>query len=83
MVCETVKLPSGGTAIICSSRRRPRCSCGQLAPFLCDWKVPNKRSGTCDEPLCADCASSPTADKHLCLKHQVAFEKWKQGRARQ
>lgn len=77
MACEVVSLPAGGTAIVCSSLKRQRCSCGQAAPFLCDWKVPARRSGTCDAPICAGCASSPAADKHLCLTHQVAFEKWK------
>ncbi len=83
MVCEVVSLPAGGTAIVCSTRRRQRCSCGQTAPFLCDWKVPAKRSGTCDAPICTGCANSPAANKHLCPKHQVAFESWKAERARQ
>ena len=77
MPCDLVQLPLGGNVIICTTGRRRRCSCGQAAPLLCDWKVPGKKSGTCDQPICAGCASSPAVEKHLCLKHQVAFEQWK------
>ena len=80
MPCDFVTLPQGGTAIVCSSGRRARCSCGQPAPFLCDWKVEAKRSGTCDAPICAGCASEPAPNKHLCVTHQVAFERWKADR---
>lgn len=74
-------MPTGGAAIVCSSGRRQRCSCGQPAPFLCDWKVEGKRSGTCDAPICKGCASEPSRDKHLCVTHQVAFERWKAARS--
>ena len=81
MPCDLVNLPTGGKAIVCSSGRRVRCSCGQRAPFLCDWKVPGKKSGTCDAPICGGCASSPSPEKHLCVSHQVEFERWKSERA--
>lgn len=51
MTCERVTLPDGGAAIVCSSRRRRRCACGAPATLLCDWKVPGRRTGTCDAPL--------------------------------
>lgn len=66
MACETVRMPGGGMAIVCSSRRVPRCACGRRAPLLCDWKVPSKKSGTCDAPLCNRCATAPAHEKHLC-----------------
>ena len=81
MPCEVVTMPTGGRAIICSTGRRKRCACGRPAPFLCDWKVPARRSGTCDAPLCATCATSPAEEKHLCLAHAQAYEQWKAARA--
>jgi hypothetical protein len=77
MTCEHVTLPNGARAIICSSRRRRRCACGRPATLLCDWKVPARRSGTCDRPICADCATSPVPDKDLCPAHATAFAEWK------
>lgn len=78
MACDLVQLPRGGTAIVCSSGPRPRCdSCGRPAPYLCDWKVPEHRSGTCDAKICAICASNPAIEKHLCPEHARAFEQWK------
>ncbi|WP_138984465.1 hypothetical protein [Sphingobium yanoikuyae] len=77
MPCEVVPMPSGGAAIICSNGRRKRCACGRPAPFLCDWKVPARRSGTCDAPICDRCAISPATEKHLCPAHARAFQAWK------
>lgn len=74
MVCERVPLTGGGSAIVCSSRRRPRCACGRPAPLLCDWKVPIRKSGTCDAPICHDCAAEVGADKHLCPAHDSAWQ---------
>ncbi|SEI69487.1 hypothetical protein SAMN05518849_101585 [Sphingobium sp. AP50] len=81
MPCQHVRLPTGGTAIVCSSGRRPQCACGQPAPLLCDWKVPARRSGTCDAPICRACAISPAPDKDLCPAHAQDFETWKAARA--
>lgn len=77
MPCHHVNI--GGTrAIVCTSRgRRPKpCSCGSGKPadLLCDWKVPNKRSGTCDRPLCAACSHVPAPNKDLCPEHA---KQWK------
>lgn len=81
MTCEHVALPGGGTAIVCSSAKRPRCECGRAAPLLCDWKVSDRKSGTCDAPICDRCATSPAPEKDLCPRHTREFEAWKQERA--
>ena len=75
MTCEHVSLPGGGTAIVCSSTRR--CKCGHRATLLCDWKAPERKSGTCDAPLCARCTFSPAPVKDLCPAHHQAFNEWK------
>ncbi len=77
MVCQTVSMPSGGTAIVCSSRRSQRCACGRRAPLLCDWKVPTRKSGTCDKPICSRCSTSPAPGKDLCPAHAKAYTQWK------
>lgn len=80
MTCHHVSLPGGGSAIVCTSGRAQRCSCGNRATLLCDWKMPNKRSGTCDAPLCPRCTTSPAPDKDLCKKHADAWAARKAGR---
>lgn len=77
MICETVTLPDGGRAIVCMSGQRKRCACGRPATLACDWKVPTRRSGTCDAPICERCTTVPAPDKDLCPKHAEAFEAWK------
>lgn len=79
MVCERFTLPGGGTAIVCSSRQR--CACGARANLLCDWKVPARKSGTCDAPICARCSTSPAPEKDLCPKYAAALKEWKATRA--
>jgi hypothetical protein len=77
-VCENVPLPGGGFAIICGGRHRPRyCACGRESTFLCDWKVSEKKSGTCDAPICKAHALQVAPDKHLCPLHQGMWERWK------
>jgi hypothetical protein len=80
MTCEHVHLPDGSAAIVCSSHSRQRCACGRRATQLCDWKVPGKKSGTCDAPLCSRCTTSPAPDKDLCAKHVQAFAEWRAAR---
>jgi hypothetical protein len=80
MTCTPVSLPGGGAAIVCNDRRRRRCKCGRPATLLCDWKVPTKKSGTCDKPVCISCTFSPAPDKDLCAEHALAFGMWKAGR---
>lgn len=76
MICDRISLPDGSSAIVCSAGRRKRCSCGRPATLLCDWKVPTRRSGTCDADLCASCTTSPAPDKDLCPEHAEAFRQW-------
>lgn len=80
MTCTVVKLPTGETAIVCTRTRRRRCACGRVAPLLCDWKVPARKSGTCDAPICGACTTSPAPDKDLCPEHARAWEAWKERR---
>lgn len=79
MVCQRVPLPGGGSAIVCGPRQRKRkcVGCGKPADLLCDWKVPARKSGTCDKPVCSRCATSPAPDKDLCPDHGVAYQEWK------
>lgn len=76
MACQSISLPGGGTAIVCTRERPARCACGHLHTRLCDWKVPDRKSGTCDAPLCAVCSTSPAPDKDLCPDHAEAWRKW-------
>lgn len=75
MPCRQVKLPGGGTAIVCSRGRRQRCACGRPAELLCDWKVKGKKSGTCDRPICVVCAYQPALGKDLCPEHTEAWRR--------
>lgn len=72
MTCEFVDLGNGARAIVCGPKRaKSRCaSCGKRAGLLCDWKVADCRSGTCDTPICADCTHSPAPGKDLCPAHR-------------
>lgn len=81
MTCEHITLPGGGRAIVCSGHKAERCACGRRATLLCDWKVPKRRTGTCDQPICAACTTSPAPGKDLCPDHAREFEAWKAGRA--
>lgn len=77
MGCERIALPGGGAAIVCGTRTRTRrCACGRPATLLCDWKVPGRRSGTCDKPICDDCTTSPARGKDLCPAHAAALREW-------
>ena len=86
MGCERVPLPNVGFAIVCGTRAsrgqraQDRCACGRRATRLCDWKVPERKSGTCDAPICASCSTSPAPDKDLCPTHAAAFREWQAAR---
>jgi hypothetical protein len=85
VTCEHVRLPGGGTAIVCGPRRsHDRCRCGRIATLACDWKMPKgttvRKTGTCDKPLCERCTVSPAPDKDLCPTHAEAFEAWRSRR---
>lgn len=74
MKCTRVKMPNGGTAIVCGPRRPvKRCACGAPGTLLCDWKMPDK---TCDKPICPAHAREVAADKHLCPEHSAAYDQW-------
>lgn len=70
MGCQRVTV-DGVAAIVCGPDRR--CRCGRKADRLCDWKDAGKKSGTCDTPLCAKCATSPAPEKDLCPRHAAEW----------
>lgn len=77
-MCLHMKFADGSTAIICGTRQRQQyCACGRVSAFLCDWKVPGKKSGTCDRPMCKSHAANVAPDRDLCPEHAQAFEAWK------
>jgi len=74
MTCEHVKIPDGGYAIVCGrSQRSQHCKCGRPSTRMCDWKVPSRKSKTCDAPLCDRCTHSPAPDKDLCAEHAAIW----------
>ena len=70
---------NGATGFICGPGPK-RCGCGNRSVFLCDWKVPERKSGTCDADLCGACATSPEKDKHLCPAHRTAWAEWRKAK---
>lgn len=83
MGCEYVNA-GGIRAIVCGrGHGRKRCkACGSpTADRQCDWKVPGKKSGTCDVHLCSKCSTQPAPDKDLCPTHAKAWEQMKATRA--
>lgn len=79
MACERITLPGGTTAIVCGPRKpKKRCGCGRPADLLCDWMVDG---GTCDQPVCDRCTTSPAPDKDLCPAHADEFKAWAARRA--
>jgi hypothetical protein len=79
--CTLFQLPDGSRGIVCTSEPAKRCRCGKRATLLCDWKVPARKSGTCDAPICTSCAASPAPDKHLCTAHAEQWRLWQARRA--
>jgi hypothetical protein len=76
-VCEHIQFPGGGgTVIICGVKPVKYCACGHGAAFLCDWKVPGRKSGTCDAPICTRHAKQVAPGKHLCPLHQHQWDDW-------
>jgi hypothetical protein len=72
MPCTPVKLAGGQTAIICTGRR-PRRKCSvckeRLAQRECDYPDQQRKSGTCDKPLCTRCAVSGGDNIDFCPSH--------------
>lgn len=81
MPCTPFQLADGSRGIVCSGRTSTRCACGRPAPLLCDWKVPEHRTGTCDTPICRSCSTSPAPDKDLCPQHARAYAAWRAERS--
>ena len=81
MPCTPFQLPDGSRGIVCGRGPVQRCKCGRPATLLCDWKVPDKQTGTCDAPLCEACTTSPAPEKDLCAKHAREWEAMKAARA--
>jgi hypothetical protein len=77
-MCDEIKLPDGKAVIVCGLRgSKPKfCACGREAKFLCDWKVRDSKSGTCDRPLCVQHGKQVAPLKHLCPEHQRRWEDW-------
>jgi len=86
MTCEHIRLPDGTGMIVCGSKPWPRSkvrclNCGSPADLLCDWKVHDRKSGTCDAPICSRCTTSPAPEKDLCPEHAAAWQRWKEARS--
>lgn len=79
MPCYRVNV-GGTTALVRMSKRQKRCACGAVATRECDYKVPGKRSGTCDKGICDGCTFSPADNKDICQKHAPAVRAWMQRR---
>lgn len=75
MPCTHVSLPGGGHAIVCGPKPRFKpCRCGNKPTVLCDWKVPERPTRTCDAPLCPTCTYVPAPDKDLCPTHAAEWK---------
>lgn len=76
MTCIPVRLPGGGTAIVCTrgSRRTPRCSmakCERPGRYQCDAKNALGH-GTCDRWLCEMHRTSAGGNVDYCPDHGPA-----------
>ena len=85
MTCERHEFAPGHFAIVCGSKPWPRSkvrclSCGKPGDLLCDWKVPGRKTGTCDKPICTRCTTSPAPEKDLCPEHAAAWADWQKAR---
>jgi len=68
---EIVRMPGGGTAIVCYSgkqqRNLPSCKCGRRSTLQCDF--PLLHGKTCDRYLCRGCAIKVGPDRDYCPDH--------------
>ena len=73
-----MQMPDGTVGIVCGGHARTKycVACGRAADLLCDWKVKDKKSGTCDAPICPKHAQQVGPDKHLCPLHQKSYADW-------
>jgi hypothetical protein len=87
MHCQSLKLPGGAHAIVCTSGSSPRpraCSvCKRKTPRykLCDyvmWREGHpgdaSKTKTCDAVLCSACASHRDLDIDYCPLHAQAVD---------
>lgn len=74
MICTPFER-DGMRGFLCTSGRHPPCTrCGKPAQLLCDWKIPERKSGTCDAPICARCTHKPAEGKDLCPAHATEWK---------
>jgi hypothetical protein len=74
----TAEIHDGQRFIICGRSAPVKfCFCGRPAEALCDWKVRDRKSGSCDAPLCSQHAKCVGGRKHLCPEHDRAYDEWK------
>lgn len=72
MPCNTVKLPNGAYAIVCTGRHKskPCVTCGRPHQVLCDYPVTrNGKEGPCDRACCRQHAVNVGEDRDYCLAH--------------
>jgi len=71
MACHYYRSPDGQVdAIICSRTRRRRCHvCRAWASLECDYPDSKRRTGTCDKPLCVNCAQKGSGGRDYCPSH--------------
>ncbi|HEY3972345.1 MAG TPA: hypothetical protein VGM18_05025 [Candidatus Sulfotelmatobacter sp.] len=50
---------------------RKACACGEQAVALCDWPMPNKKSGHCDTPMCDAHLKITRQGLCFCPEHQA------------
>lgn len=69
MPCKTINL-GDGVAIVCThgrSKPRPCSVCGRPSAKLCDHPIVG---GTCDKPLCDQCAVPMGKNRDWCPSHK-------------
>lgn len=73
MPCVPFQTKDGLRGIACTGRRgRRRCNnspCIRWATLECDYPDGKRKSGTCDKPLCAECAVHFGEDTDFCPSH--------------
>ena len=51
------------------------CACGHAATALCDWRVKDRTTGTCDTPVCPKHLKQVAPGKVLCPEHQLEYDR--------
>lgn len=74
MPCIPFTVPGGGRGFACMAATR--CKCGRRATRLCDWKAPERPTGTCDRAMCVRCTTRPAPEKDLCPTHAESWRAW-------